>query len=62
MWGSAIMGRLALLPSDIKSLPELQQVFQTGCPATPAFLILSNSQAGIPDTLCSPSAYLGTFP
>lgn len=43
------MGRLAVLPSDTKSLPELQQCFQTSLPARPAFLIPFNSQAGIPD-------------
>lgn len=46
------MGRLAVLPSEVKSLYlMLHQAVQMGLPTGPALLIPSNSQDSIPESV-----------
>lgn len=57
------MGRLAVLPSDVKFLHRTsQQAFKMCLPPEPAFLISYAMQAGVPDSSCSSSVYPGTCP
>ena len=54
------MGRLVVLPSEVKSLYlMLHQAFQMGLPTGPALLIPSNSQDSIPESVffCSLSFF-----
>lgn len=50
-------GRLAILPSDVKSLSDTSAGFLMCLSAGPAFLI-----SGVPNSLYFSSIYPGTFP